>query len=266
MSRSTFEAAVRNTQERCAAGELEKAVLSRSIDLDISAKDAPRLFVEALHRRPEAMVSLASTPEHGLWLGASPERLILAENDVIQVDALAGTLPITKAPSDPAEWREKERHEQNVVTRTIAGTFIDLGAPSISLYGPEVMHTGDVAHLCTRITATVGGRSVGDVVLALHPTPAVCGVPLEHARRVIRDLEGRERELYAGFWGPWSADGRMELFVNIRCMRLFKDKAQLHVGAGITAGSVAEQEWEETEQKAKGWRSMIDQLSVAPVS
>lgn len=266
MSRPAFESAVRKTQERCRAGELEKAVLSRSIDLDIAAKDAPQLFIEALHRRSEAMVSLVSTPEHGLWLGASPERLILAENDVIQVDALAGTLPISKAPADPSEWGEKERHEQNVVTRTIAGTFIDLGAPSISLYGPEVMHTGDVAHLCTRITATVGGRSVGDVVLALHPTPAVCGVPLEQARHAIRELEGRERELYAGFWGPWSADGRMELFVNIRCMRLFREKAQLHVGAGITAGSVAEQEWEETEQKAQNWRILTDPLSLARVS
>ncbi|MBK6368352.1 MAG: chorismate-binding protein [Flavobacteriales bacterium] len=80
---------------------------------------------------------------------------------------------------------------------------------------------------------------------------------MANARQVIHDLEARERELYAGFWGPWSADGRMELFVNIRCMRLFSDKAQLHVGAGITAGSVAEQEWEETEHKADSWRESM---------
>jgi isochorismate synthase len=266
MTRPAFEAAVRDAQERCLSGELEKAVLSRSIDLDVNASDAPHLFLEALHRRPEALVCLVSTPEHGLWLGASPERLILAENDIVHVDALAGTLPSNSAPSEPAEWGEKERHEQNVVTRMIAGTFIDLGTPSILLEGPEVMHTGNVAHLRTRITATVGGRSVGEVVLALHPTPAVCGVPLANARQVIHDLEARERELYAGFWGPWSADGRMELFVNIRCMRLFSDKAQLHVGAGITAGSVAEQEWEETEHKADSWRSMIDALTMARIS
>jgi isochorismate synthase len=266
MSRPMFEAAVRNAQDRCRSGELEKAVLSRSIDLAVTAADAPHLFLEALHRRPEALVTLVATPEHGLWLGASPERLVLAENDVVHVDALAGTLPLSEAPTAPSEWGEKERHEQNVVTRTITGTLIDLGVPSIALEGPEVMPTGTIAHLRTRITAQVGGRSVGDVVQALHPTPAVCGVPLSKARAIIRELEGRDRELYAGFWGPWSADGRMELFVNIRCMRLFQDRSQLHVGAGITAGSVAAREWDETEHKADSWRSMIGTLPTTPVS
>ncbi|MCB0768795.1 MAG: chorismate-binding protein [Flavobacteriales bacterium] len=266
MAKQEFETAVRKAQEHCRTGKLEKAVLSRSIDLDVSKQDAPRLFVEALDQRPEALVTLVATPEHGVWLGASPERLILAENDIVHIDAMAGTLRSAEAPTQAQDWGEKERHEQNVVTRTITGTLIDLGIPSISLEGPEVMITGSIAHLRTRITATAGGRSVGDVVLALHPTPAVCGVPLDLARTVILESESRDRELYAGFWGPWSADGRMELFVNIRCMRLFDTGAQLHVGAGITAGSIAASEWDETEHKADSWRSVIQALATTRVS
>jgi isochorismate synthase len=266
MTKPGFEAAVRKAQEHCRDGELEKAVLSRSIELDVSMQDAPRLFLEALHQRSEALVTLVATPEHGVWLGASPERLILAENDIVHMDAMAGTMRKSEAPTQAQDWGEKERHEQNVVTRTITGKLIDLGIPSISLEGPEVMATGSIAHLRTRITAAVGGRSVGDVVLALHPTPAVCGVPLDRARTVIRELESRDRELYAGFWGPWSADGRMELFVNIRCMRLFEHGAQLHVGAGITAGSIAASEWDETEHKADTWRSVIQALATTGVS
>ncbi|MEZ4739947.1 MAG: chorismate-binding protein [Flavobacteriales bacterium] len=166
--------------------------------------------------------------------GASPERLILAENDIIHVDALAGTLPFSKAPTDPSEWGEKERHEQNVVTRTIAGTFIDLGAPSISLYGPEVMHTGDVAHLCTRIAQ----RSVEGpwaMLSSLYTPPAVCGCPWNKPDMRSASWKAAKRNCMRGSGDRWSADGRMELFVNIRCMRLFKEKAQLHVGAGITA-------------------------------
>jgi isochorismate synthase len=144
-----------------------------------------------------------------------------------------------------------------VVTKSIAGAFIDLGARTIVIEGPEVLPTAHVAHLRTRITATMEGRSIEDLVDALHPTPAVCGLPVEAALERISQWEDRDRELYAGFWGPWSADGRMELFVNIRCMRLFHDRAELHVGAGITAGSDPAREWEETEHKADGWRELL---------
>ena len=259
--RSAFEKAVRTAKALCQQGDLEKAVLSRTVDLPVGAADAPQLFIDAVLARPKALVTLLSTPEHGVWLGASPERLINAEYETLHVDALAGTMPSEKAPDDPTLWGEKELHEQRVVTKTIVGTLIDQGVRSVSLEGPTVMHTAGMAHLHTRITATVEGRSIGDLVSNLHPTPAVCGIPTDKARIQIAAMEGRDRELYAGFWGPWSADGRMELFVNIRCMRLFNDHAELHVGAGITAGSEPALEWLETEHKAEGWRKLLPTLS-----
>ena len=259
--RASFEKAVIQAKGLCQKGELEKAVLSRTVDLPVGSADAPGLFIEALHVRPEALVALVSTPEHGLWLGASPERLISAEYETMHVDALAGTMSSENAPLDPALWRGKERHEQRLVTKTILGILIDQGVRSISVQGPTVMRTAGIAHLHSRITAQVEGRTIGDLVTALHPTPAVCGLPTEAAREHIAAMEGRDRELYAGFWGPWSADGRMELYVNIRCMRLFPDHAELHVGAGITVGSDPAQEWEETEHKADSWRSLLPSLA-----
>ena len=257
MDQAQFERAVAEAQALCAQGSMEKVVLSRSIRLDIGESEAPFLFTEALRERTEACVVLMQTPEHGLWLGASPERLLAAESDTVHIDALAGTMVLDVASNDPAEWGEKERHEQRLVTKTIAGTLIDLGAGTIVIDGPEVIRTGSIAHLRTRISANVEGRSVEELVNALHPTPAICGLPKEAALNAIDGMEADARELYAGFWGPWSADGRMELFVNIRCMRMFQDHAELHVGAGITAGSVPAREWEETEHKADSWRHLL---------
>ncbi|MBK6368351.1 MAG: chorismate-binding protein [Flavobacteriales bacterium] len=174
MTRPAFEAAVRDAQERCLSGELEKAVLSRSIDLDVNASDAPHLFLEALHRRPEALVCLVSTPEHGLWLGASPERLILAENDIVHVDALAGTcralLPLVNQRNGAQRsatnrtWSPKASPEPSSIWER---------AP-ILLKGP-VMHTGNVAHLRGPITATVGDRTVGKVGTRYTPLRPCAG-------------------------------------------------------------------------------------------
>lgn len=252
-----FLAAVRLAQQRCASGEVEKIVLSRTIELPIGERDAPGLFEEALSILPDAFVALVVTAEHGCWLGATPERLILAENDTMEVDAVAGTVPIQLAPNDVAGWGEKERHEQRVVTKRIVSDLIDQGARDIVITGPEVLVAGPVAHLRTRITAHVEGRGVEELAATIHPTPAVCGIPTDKARELITTLEDRDRELYAGFWGPWSADGRMELYVNIRCMRVHADHSELRVGAGITTGSVPEKEWEETEHKADSWRQLV---------
>lgn len=256
-SRGAFERAVAQARQECVTGPLEKVVLSRTIRLEVGAEDAGALFVEAANARPDAFVALVSTPEHGLWLGATPERLMLAENDSIRVDAIAGTVPITTAAMEPGGWGEKERHEQRVVTKSITGSLIDLGARTITVEGPDVLVAGPVAHLRTSIAATLENRTVEELVNAIHPTPAVGGLPTGLALDRIQALEDGDRELYAGFWGPWSADGRMELFVNIRCMRVYADHAEMHVGAGITKGSVPAQEWEETEYKADSWRELI---------
>lgn len=255
--RAAFEAAVERARQECAAGSVEKIVLSRTLELPIGEAEAPALFMEAITARPDAFVALVMTPDDGLWLGATPERLIIAENDTVQVDAIAGTAATSIAPEEADQWGEKERHEQRVVAKSITGTLIDLGARHITVDGPEVLTAGPVAHLRTRITANVESRAIEELVAAVHPTPAVCGIPTGRARERIAALEDRDRELYAGFWGPWSADGRMELFVNIRCMRIHAEHAELHVGAGITAGSVPAREWEETEHKADSWRQLI---------
>lgn len=256
-SREAFESAVAKAREECEAGPLEKVVLSRTIRLEVGSEEAGALFVEAVDARPDAFVALVSSPEHGLWLGASPERLIRAENDTIHVDAIAGTTPVATAPMEPNSWGAKERHEQRVVTKSITGSLIDLGARTIVVEGPDVLVAGPVAHLRTSVTAKLENRTVEELVNAIHPTPAVGGLPPDLALARIEALEEGDRELYAGFWGPWSADGRMELFVNIRCMRVFSDHAEMHVGAGITKGSIPSREWEETEYKADSWRELV---------
>lgn len=256
-----FIRAVEAARTRISSGGLEKVVLSRTRTVPLAKEDLSSLFLQACRERAHAFVVLMHTPVHGTWLGVTPERLILAEEDHVRVDALAGTMASDDAPTDPAAWGGKERNEQQMVINSVLDTFARCGAHNVVAFPPETVGAGEVVHLRSRIEADLGEGALSEVVLELHPTPAVCGTPRERAHEFIQQYEMHDRGLYTGFWGPWYPDGRTELYVNIRCLRYLNGQAVIFTGAGITSGSDPVKEWEETEQKAQTWLRPIGALA-----
>ncbi|MEO8732868.1 MAG: chorismate-binding protein, partial [Flavobacteriales bacterium] len=246
-----FINSVNAVKQACATRTIDKVVISRVMDMALGADQLPELFVRGIEASEETFVALAHTPEHGLWMGASPERLVHEHLDHVRVDAIAATRSSDAIPERLSGWGAKELDEQEQVMCHVHSTFVRTDLKNIVVRGPEVMQAGPVAHLRTVLEADLGEAVLGDLILELHPTPAVCGSPTEAAQEFIAASEKHDRSLYAGFWGPWNAEGPTELFVNLRCLSYQPGKAQLFVGAGITAGSDAEMEWTETERKAE---------------
>ncbi len=261
-----FEDLVRRAKAAIAAGTLEKVVASRTLTMPLDRAMLATLFEDGLQRMPQALLALVHTPAHGTWLGASPERLLEAEDDRVRLDALAGTRPRSDAPPGPEGWGAKERHEQALVAREVVGRLIELGLPQIALRGPRTVEAGGVCHLRTEVEAELGPCCLEDVLVAVHPTPAVGGTPRQAAARFIAANDGPGRGLYTGFWGPWNADGRTEIFVNIRCLEALGGHVVLHAGAGITAASEPEAEWRETEDKLAAWTAAIRSMHASRVS
>jgi isochorismate synthase len=254
-------AAISKAKELFVTGELRKVVLARTIPVVFDPHHLPVLFLEALERQPEAFVCLLNCPEFGTWLGASPERLIHAENDLVSVDSIAGTQAWNTAPKTVEHWGAKERDEQELVTTAIRDVLVGHAVQDLRIGGPSVLQAGPVAHLHTRLQGRLNKDLLVPLAQALHPTPAVCGTPREPALRFILEHEPYDRGLYAGYWGPWKVEGATTLHVNIRCLQAFEMTADIHVGGGITAGSNAEDEWRETEQKARTWTVPIEALA-----
>lgn len=238
----------------CRSEALAKVVVARTIPSPLPAADFPEAFAHMVKEAPEAFVAMAYTAEHGLWMGASPERLVHSEEGKVKVDAIAGTWPADAAPLSAGQAHAKEREEQDLVAHRIHRTCVELDLRNIRTRGPNIQVAGPVAHLHTLLKAELGECLLGDLVLALHPTPAVAGTPTDKAQAFIRTHEGDTRGLYSGFWGPWNADGTTDLYVNLRCLRAYTDGSLLHVGSGITAGSDAVAEEAETERKAERWK------------
>ncbi|NBB72314.1 MAG: isochorismate synthase, partial [Bacteroidetes bacterium] len=99
-----------------------------------------------------------------------------------------------------------------------------------------------------------------DAVHALHPTPAIGGVPTEDALQAIRAQEPFARGWYAGPVG-WIGPDAAEFAVAIRSGLIRDNTLALYSGAGIVDGSAPDSEWEEIEQKISDFAAVLDLTS-----
>jgi isochorismate synthase len=245
--------------DKIQSGALEKAVLSRIKTVPKPYElDEVRLFHQLSEAYPNAFVYLFHHPIAGTWMGATPETLYTAANGTVSTMALAGTQKNTGVPLETVQWKEKERHEQAVVSDYIDSLAAKHQLKLKSKKGPVTSEAGNVVHLKTTFEFQLPTQKTLTAFLSdLHPTPAVCGLPKDKALALIEKTEVGNRGYYAGFLGP-DLETTSYRFVNLRCMRILDDDLVLFVGGGLTAGSDPEKEWEETELKARTLLAVVE--------
>jgi isochorismate synthase len=246
---------------------IAKVVVSRTARQPLPPGfDPVSTFLELTARYPGAFVSLVAIPNIGTWLGASPEVLLTLDEQALTTMALAGTQRRPEdRPLSEVCWGHKEIGEQEMVSDYVRQFFARAGVKRLSESGPQTVAAANVVHLQTlfRVEASEEERlALANRVLdELHPTSAVCGMPKHQALEFILAHEGYDRSFYSGFLGPVHMDGRSSLFVNLRCMQLAEDYANLYIGGGVTAESDPASEWRETEMKAETMLSVLKQGS-----
>ena len=247
-----------NFHARLRKKEFQKLVLSRSIAVGRDDDDTPlALFQKACACYPRMMVALTYTPQSGLWLAATPEILLGGEEGSWQTMALAGTMKYEVTQ----RWSDKNIQEQRYVATYIIRQ-LERFTSQYTEEGPRTTRAGHLAHLRSDFRFSLSSDTMlGDVLQALHPTPAVCGLPKEEAYRFILQQEHHQRRYYSGFMGPLqlSLSGAVatHLFVNLRCMQIFNDGYRLYAGGGLLPDSVEELEWQETEAKLDTMRRIL---------
>lgn len=221
-----------------------KIVLATNTNKELNGFDPNLFFQSLINDYPTAFVYCISSPETGTWFGASPEPLLVGNGTQFNTIALAGTMPIEK---EGMEWGEKEKQEQKLVETFIEETLLRF-SDKVSLDGPNTKKAGNLIHLATSFQFELTKGNVNDLILQLHPTPAIAGLPKEIAMEEIEKLENFPRSYYAGLLGIYAKDF-VQLFVNLRCMEWHQNTATLYAGAGITADSEPKAEWNETRRK-----------------
>lgn len=254
--KGNYENLVQKSIDAIERGLFEKIVPSRSKIVDLpDSFDIIETFQKLCDTYPNAMISFVSIPGIGTWMGASPELLIQVENNhIFRTVALAGTKSFEPGTNlKNVAWTQKEIEEQALVCRYIISNFKKIRLREYDEQGPKTIVAGNLMHLKTTFTVDMKETNfpqLGSVMLQLiHPTSAVCGMPLDESMNFLKENEGYDREFYAGYLGPVNIHNRICLFVNLRCMQLIGNQAVLYAGAGVTADSIPESEWEETEIK-----------------
>lgn len=249
-------------------GAFEKIVLSRKIEEETSATPL-QLFENLLFSYSTAFCYLWHHPKIGTWLGATPEILLETNNRKLTTMSLAGTQKYTG--TDTIVWQKKELKEQELVTKYIEQKLVEMVA-DLKISERESVRAGNLWHLRTKLMGSVDGANLVNIVKVLHPTPAVCGLPMEATKNFILKNEGYHRAYYTGYLGELNFKSEKNrssrksnqenqvyktlstnttLFVNLRCMQILENKAHIYVGGGVTRDSDPEKEWQETVAKCQ---------------
>ncbi len=241
---------------RLADSTFSKLVLARKKTIPGDSANWPTsLFLKACASYPRCFIALFSTPISGTWLVATPELLIEKRGSECHTMALAGTMEYTGDPEP--RWSTKNIREQQCVTEYIRDAISPF-AGHVSIDGPHTVRAAGLVHLRSDFSLSLSeGSLTGDVLDALHPTPAVCGLPASAAHDFIVANEHSPRSYYSGFCGPVSIDGVTSLFVTLRCMRLRPGACDLYAGSGLLVDSTEASEWEETEAKMKTMYNLL---------
>ncbi|MBA2746119.1 MAG: chorismate-binding protein, partial [Flavisolibacter sp.] len=196
---SAFVALVSRAVNCIKEGQFTKVVLSRNEIVPLENFKLSETYLNILTRYPAAFRYCFFHPQAGLWMGATPELLIKADDTNFATVALAGTQRINSAAN--VIWMEKERQEHIIVTDCIVEALRTI-AHDVKISETKTHSAGNLIHLKTDIRGTMtNDAGVKELVQSLHPTPAICGMPKSAAKKFISANEGYDREYYSGYLG-----------------------------------------------------------------
>jgi menaquinone-specific isochorismate synthase len=265
--RDAWSASVTAAVERIDAGELRKVVLAQALRADLEgALSLPDTVARLGETYPDCYRFLFEAPDGSAsFFGATPERLVELRGRTVETGALAGTTGRGETPAED-EWLAEELlgdakngHEHQLVVDAIRDQ-LDPFAASISTGERRIRRLATVQHLETPITAELErDEHVLSLVEALHPTPAVGGLPPGRALATIRETEPFDRGWYAAPVGWFDAAGYGSFAVAIRSAAVdaARRSATLFAGVGLVSDSDPDREWDEVQLK---YRPILDEL------
>lgn len=190
-------------------------------------------------------------------IGASPELLVSRSGMQVVSNPLAGSRPRSDDPVEDKRRAEellsspKDLHEHAVVVEAVATVLRPYCHTLHVPEKPSVIHSEAMWHLSTEVKGELKDPNTSslELAIALHPTPAVCGTPMEEAREAIQKIEPFDREFFTGMLGWSDLNGDGEWIVTIRCAEVQENTLRLYAGAGVVAESNPEDELAETSAK-----------------
>lgn len=193
----------------------------------------------------------------------TPEKLFSLKGNLLESISLAGSTQRGQTQEEDKIF-EKELiespkliHEHGVVTEYIKEKLTPL-VKNLEISKLFTMKLPYIQHREALIKGELKqDTKILELINLMHPTPAVGGIPFETAQEKIIEIEKSKRDYYAAPTGVISKSFT-EIAVGIRSAYLKNDFIIVFGGAGITAGSEAQAEWNETGTKMGPFTKVIN--------
>ncbi|MBF0594045.1 MAG: isochorismate synthase [Candidatus Omnitrophica bacterium] len=245
------------------AGDISKVVLARCLHLEMSHYAAPEAVMARLLGQQGYAFMCQPAPQTA-FLGVSPELLYHRRRDRLDTFAVAGTRPRSQDEWEDQRFKEalatstKDKLEHKQVVDMLADRLKSLCVLSKAHGKGGMVELANQRHFyqCLR-GRLLDGVNDEIIINALHPTPAVGGVPTRKAIDLLASVEPFDRGWYAGTIG-WLNRDEAQMAVGIRSCLIRRTSWYIYGGAGVVRGSDALGEWEEIGLKMKNIMDVID--------
>jgi anthranilate synthase component I len=253
-----FKDAVERAKRYIFDGDIMQVVLSQRMSQPFAA--SPLSLYRALRSlNPSPYMFYYDMGDHHI-VGSSPEILVRLEGDTVTARPIAGTRPRGQTREQDAALAEelladpKERAEHVQLMdlgRNDVGRVAQTGTVRVT-DNMLIERYSHVMHIVSNVEGRLlPGMDAIDVLKATFPAGTVSGAPKVRAMEIIDELEPSKRGIYAGAVGYLGFNGDMDVAIAIRTA-VIKDKTlYVQAGAGIVADSVPDNEWMETQNKAR---------------
>ena len=253
LDQAAYVAAVARIKEHIAAGDIYQGNVCRVLSAplpDLTSADPSGLASLLAQGNPAPYAGVISIPEAALQVvTASPELFLRREGSMLTSRPIKGT-------AATAEQMLDKDIAENIMIVDLVRNDLSGVCEAGSVDVPEVVvpeeHPG-LIHLVSTVTGTLRPDAGWPHVLAsTFPPGSVTGCPKPRAIELLAAVERGPRGPYCGAIGWVDADAaRAQLAVGIRTFWIESGRLWFGTGAGITAGSDPQGEWEETELKAR---------------
>ena len=267
MGEAAFHAAVAKAMAYITAGDIMQVQVSQRLSQPYD--DSPVNLYRALRSiNPSPYMFYFDFGDLQL-VGASPEILVRREGDKVTLRPIAGTRKRGATPEkDRAMEQElvsdpKERAEHLMLIdlgRNDVGRIAKTGTVKVT-ETMVVERYSHVMHMVSNVEGQVDpALTPMELLRATFPAGTVTGTPKVRSMEIIDELESEKRGVYAGACGYIGFQGNIDLAIAIRT-GVVKD-GQLHVqaAAGIVADSIPDNEWRETQNKARAVLAAAEQV------
>jgi menaquinone-specific isochorismate synthase len=231
-------------------------VLSRAYSFNLNSKIIWSSLLNELFKRFPDCYLFFIKKNNSVFFGSSPEMFLKVSDNIAEVESVAGSAPRgEKLESDYELERtlkssEKNHLEHLFVSEFISDILIHYSDKVRIIEEKQIRKLDNIQHLITRISAELNSKeNLFKLIDELFPTPAICGVPKEIAKDLIRKFESHDRGLYSGLVGLMDFEGNCELAVSIRSALVKENHVTAFAGAGLVKNSDAEEEFLETNLK-----------------